>query len=151
MLLALAWFFAFGCQVGNAAIPFEKSASVLEVHLTEALLVERGRFLFTIVGEIPTVVLQRCFQSSGARGGQGKVSMLVSHNDFLCSGTQRRVPSVCFAQAWPPSPSSYMVFLCGGSVFRTLASDVRAGSDGGIVGTGCLKVRKSRSRLVSSC
>jgi hypothetical protein len=69
MLLAIAWFFAFGCQVGNTAIPFEKSASVLEVHLTEALLVERGRFLFTIVGEIPTVVLQRCFRSSGARGG----------------------------------------------------------------------------------
>jgi hypothetical protein len=77
--------------------------------------------------------------------------MLVSHNDFLCSGTQRRVPSVCFAQPWLLAPSLYMVFLCGGSVFRTLASDVRAGGDSGIVGTGCLKVRKSRSRLVSSC
>jgi hypothetical protein len=68
MLLAFAWVFAFGQQVGDALVLFEKFASVLEVHLIEAVLVEHGRFLFTIAGGIPTVVLQRCFQSLGARG-----------------------------------------------------------------------------------
>jgi hypothetical protein len=44
-----------------------------------------------------------------------------------------------------------MVFLCRGSLFRTLASDVRAGGDGGTMGTMWLKVRNLRSRLASSC
>jgi hypothetical protein len=39
-----------------------------------------------------------------------------------------------------------VVFLCGGCVFRTTASDIKAGGDGGTVGTRCLKVRNSRSR-----
>jgi hypothetical protein len=68
MLLAFAWVFAFGRQVGDAPVLFEKSASVLEVHLTEVVSVEHGRFLFTIAGGIPIVVLQRCFQSLGAHG-----------------------------------------------------------------------------------
>ena len=149
--MAFAWVFAFSHQVGDAPVLFEKSASVLEVYLTEAVSVEHGRFLFTIVGGIPTVVLQRCFQSLGARGQQGKASTLVSHGSFLCSGTRRKVPLVSSAQAWPPSPSLYMVFLCRESVFRTSTSDVRAGGDGGTVGTAWLKVRNSRLRLASSC
>jgi hypothetical protein len=41
-LLAFAWVFAFGHQVGDALVLFEKSVSVLKVHLTEAVLVEHG-------------------------------------------------------------------------------------------------------------
>jgi hypothetical protein len=68
MLLAFAWVFAFGHQVGDAPVLFEKSALVLEVHFTEAVLVEHGRFLFTIDRRIPTVILYRCFRSSGNCG-----------------------------------------------------------------------------------
>jgi hypothetical protein len=48
MLLAFAWVFAFGRQVGDAPLLFEKSVSVLEVHLTEAVSIEHGRLLFTV-------------------------------------------------------------------------------------------------------
>jgi hypothetical protein len=41
-------FFDFGRQVGDVPVLFEKSALVLEVHLTEAISVEHGRFLFTV-------------------------------------------------------------------------------------------------------
>jgi creatinine amidohydrolase/Fe(II)-dependent formamide hydrolase-like protein len=95
-LLAFAWVSAFGRQVGKAPVLLEKSASVLEVHLIEVVSIEHGRFLFTIALGIPTVVLQRCFRSLGARGRQ-KVSTLVFHGGFLCSGTRCRVPLVSSA------------------------------------------------------
>jgi hypothetical protein len=48
MLLAFAWVFAFGRQVGDAPVLFEKFVSVLEVHLTEVVSIEHGRLLFTV-------------------------------------------------------------------------------------------------------
>jgi hypothetical protein len=36
-LLVFAWVFAFGRQVGDAPVLFEKSALVLEVYFTEAI------------------------------------------------------------------------------------------------------------------